>query len=48
MYGDLGLIIKNPDRPPQNEKGFHDLELTNLVTKGSNSAPVNDISVRDK
>jgi len=24
MYGDLGLIIKDANRPPQTEKGFHD------------------------
>lgn len=24
MYGDLGLIIKDPKRPPQIEKGFRD------------------------
>lgn len=24
MYGDLGLVIKDPARPPQLEKGFHD------------------------
>jgi hypothetical protein len=24
MYGDLGLIIKDPKRPPQEEKGFRD------------------------
>jgi hypothetical protein len=27
MYGDLGLIINDPARPPQIEKGFHDQEL---------------------
>lgn len=34
MYGDLGLIIDDPQRPPQVEKGFRDDELTNLVEKG--------------
>lgn len=24
MFGDLGLIIKDPTRPPQDAKGFHD------------------------
>lgn len=24
MYGDLGLIIKDPTRPPQSSKGFED------------------------
>jgi len=24
MYGDLGLIINDPKRPPQNNKGFRD------------------------
>lgn len=48
MYGDLGLIIKDANRPPQTEKGFHDQELTNLINKGVNSAPVSDISIKDK
>lgn len=34
MYGDLGLIIDDPQRPPQVEKGFRDDELTKLVEKG--------------
>ena len=24
LYGDLGLVIKDPKRPPQTLKGFHD------------------------
>ena len=48
MYGDLGLIMKNPDRPPQQQKGFYDQELTNLINKGTNSSSVGDISIRDK
>ena len=48
MYGDLGLIIKNSDRPPQIQKGFYYQELLNLLNKGTNSSPVNDISVRDR
>lgn len=24
MYGDLGLIIKDSNRPPQTQKGFYD------------------------
>ena len=31
MYGDLGLVINDPLRPPQKEKGFHDNELYDLV-----------------
>ncbi len=33
MFGDLGLIINDPNRPPQAEKGFFDKDLTNLLTK---------------
>lgn len=35
MYGDLGLIIKDPSRPPQTEKGFRDDTLKRLVTQGN-------------
>lgn len=35
MYGDLGLILNDPARPPQSEKGFKDDALTKLVTQGS-------------
>ena len=41
LYGDLGLIIKDPRRPPQTLKGFHDDELSNLITKGANNHPIN-------
>lgn len=34
MYGDLGLIIKDPMRPPQIEKGFKDDSLFKLVEGG--------------
>lgn len=34
MYGDLGLILNDPTRPPQDQKGFKDSELTRLVTQG--------------
>lgn len=27
MYGDIGLIVNDPSRPPQTEKGFHDSTL---------------------
>jgi hypothetical protein len=27
IYGDIGLVINDPNRPPQAEKGFHDKEL---------------------
>jgi hypothetical protein len=27
IYGDLGLIVKDPSRPPQTQKGFHDADL---------------------
>lgn len=35
MYGDLGLIINDPLKPPQSEKGFRDDVLTKLVTQGT-------------
>lgn len=35
MYGDLGLIVKDPQRPPQAEKGFKDLSLTKLIETGA-------------
>lgn len=48
MYGDLGLIIKDPLRPPQVEKGFRDDELKGLIDKGANNIPVNDVFVKNK
>ena len=48
LYGDLGLIIKDPRRPPQTLKGFHDDDLHNLITKGANNHPINEIHVKDK
>lgn len=48
MFGDLGLVIKDPKRPPQTEKGFHDEELYNLVNKGANNHSINEITVKDK
>lgn len=35
MYGDLGLILNDPSRPPQTQKGFRDDTLTKLVTQGA-------------
>lgn len=35
MYGDLGLIIQDPNRPPQTEKGFRDDKLQQLLTTGA-------------
>ena len=35
MYGDLGLIMKDPNRPPQAEKGFRDDSLTKLIDTGA-------------
>lgn len=40
MYGDLGLIISDPERPPQNSKGFHDEELAQLVARGVGDRPL--------
>jgi hypothetical protein len=48
IFGDLGLIVKDPARPPQTEKGFHDADLTALLDKGVNNAAVNDVFVRSK
>lgn len=31
MYGDLGLILNDPLRPPQSQKGFHDDILSKLI-----------------
>lgn len=31
LYGDLGLVIDDPARPPQAEKGFHDRELEAMM-----------------
>ncbi len=35
MYGDIGLILNDPSKPPQSEKGFRDDVLTKLVTQGT-------------
>ena len=35
MYGDLGLIINDPERPAQIQKGFRDDALTKLVNQGT-------------
>jgi hypothetical protein len=32
MFGDLGLIINDPNRLPQETKGFLDLDLTKLLS----------------
>lgn len=48
IFGDLGLIVKDPARPPQTEKGFHDADLTALLDKGVNNSAVNDVFVRSK
>lgn len=48
IFGDLGLIVKDPARPPQTEKGFHDGDLTALLDKGVNNTAVNDVFVRSK
>lgn len=48
MYGDLGLIIRDPKRPPQEEKGFRDEELKSLVEKGANNIAVKDVFVKNR
>ena len=48
LYGDLGLVIKDPKRPPQTLKGFHDDELQGLITKGTNNNSINEIAVKDR
>ena len=35
MFGDLGLIMNDPNRPPQTEKGFRDDNLMKLLDNGS-------------
>ncbi len=48
MFGDLGLIIEDPSRPPQIEKGFQDQQLKDLISKGINNTALTDIFVRNK
>jgi magnesium-transporting ATPase (P-type) len=48
MYGDLGLVIKDPSRPPQSEKGFHDEELRQMVSKGNGNYAVKDMTIKDR
>ena len=35
MFGDLGLIMNDPNMPPQTEKGFRDDKLTQLIETGA-------------
>jgi hypothetical protein len=42
------LIIKDPHRPPQVNKGFQDEELKGLIDKGTNNIPVNNVFVENK
>ena len=49
MFGDVGLIMNNPNFPPQEEKGFHDDKLKALLQTGTGSEPLNPkISVRNR
>ena len=48
IFGDLGLIIDDPARPPQTDKGFHDADLTALMDKALNNSAVSDVFVRSK
>ena len=48
LYGDIGLVIKDPNRPPQQFKGFRDMELENLINKGTGNFAVNDVVVKDR
>lgn len=48
MFGDLGLLAKDPNRPPQLQKGFVDEELRGLVTKGHNNASVSEVFARNR
>lgn len=48
MYGDLGLIINDPQRPPQTEKGFHDDDLTNLITNGTGNQSIQGVFAKNK
>ena len=47
MFGDLGLSINDPNRPPQKNKGFHDNELTEML-RGAGNNSATDIIVKDK
>lgn len=48
LYGDLGLVIKDSNRPPQTNKGFLDKQLTDLIFKGQNNIAVNDVFVKNR
>lgn len=48
MFGDLGLVIKDPSRPPQIEKGFHDDELRDIIMNGKGNFGVRDVLVKDR
>lgn len=38
MFGDLGLILNDPSRPPQTEKGFRDDKLQKLLIQGEGNS----------
>ena len=46
MYGDIGLVVK--DKPVQEFKGFRDIDLEALITKGQNNFAINDVTVKDR
>jgi hypothetical protein len=48
MFGDMGLLMNDPARPPQLEKGFNDEDLKSLITKERNNTAVKDVFVRNK
>jgi magnesium-transporting ATPase (P-type) len=48
IFGDLGLIVNDPTRPPQTEKGFHDEELTALLEKGMHNGQIKNIFAKSK
>ena len=48
LYGDLGLILNDPNVPPQDSKGFQDHSLTALVQQGTNNKEVVDVFAKDR
>ena len=48
MFGDLGLVLKDPNRPPQHEKGFHDSNLTELLHRSDAGPAVSEVFVKNR
>jgi magnesium-transporting ATPase (P-type) len=50
IYGDIGLVRPNPNKPPQKEVGFKDDELARLMkSRGEEgNSPVRGITIKNK